>query len=170
MKKLATIILVSVTVLAAVANLGYAASDSATVKVSWTVNPQQSLKISSNYSTGNSDTVESDFNIPTPSNQELEGGHTIVKQDAVDLVATSNIDWEVQVKAKNSGLSTGEDGYTLAVRGMGTFKQVTTNSAAIASGEPGKHEFGVDYKVNYSEDFDTTENYVAELVYTITTA
>jgi len=169
MKKLATLILVSVTVLAIVANLGYAASDSATVEVSWTVNPQQSLTISSNYSTGNSDTVESDFNIPTPSNKELEGGHTIVKRDAIDLVATSNIDWEVQVKAKNSGLSTGEDGYTLAVKGMGTFKQVTRNAVAIASGKPGQREFGVDYKVNYDENFEPG-NHVAELVYTITTA
>ena len=169
MKKLATLILVSVTVLATVASLGYAASDSATVEVSWTVNPQQSLTISSNYSTGNSDTVESDFNIPTPSSEELEGGHTIVKQDAIDLVATSNIDWEVQVKAKNSGLSTGEDGYTLAVRGMGAFKQVKRNAVAIASGEPGQHEFGVDYKVNYDENFEPG-NHVAELIYTITTA
>ena len=169
MKKLATLILVSITVLATVAGLGYAASDSATVEVSWTVNPQQSLTISSNYSTGNSDTVESDFNIPTPSSEELEGGHTIVKQDAIDLVATSNIDWEVQVKAKNSGLATGEDGYTLAVRGMGPFKQVKRNAVAIARGEPGQHEFGVDYKVDYDENFEPG-NHVAELIYTITTA
>ena len=173
MKKLLTVILLVATVLVTVATLGFASSDSATVTVGWTINPQQSLQIKSNSTTGTSNSVESIFHIPAPSDTDLENGR-IIEENAIRLVATSNIDWAVQVKAKSPSLGTGKGGYRkpvsdLSVRGQGRFKQVSTGPVTIASGEPGRHEFGVDYKVQYDENYKSG-NYVAELIYTVSPA
>ncbi|MFB6290591.1 MAG: hypothetical protein ABEJ25_02545 [Candidatus Bipolaricaulia bacterium] len=166
MKKLLTVILISATVILTVATLGFATSDSATTTVSWTVNAQQSLQINSRQSTGTSDTVESNFNIPIPTQEDLKNGHSIIEENAIKLVATSNINWSVQVEANNASLARGADGYTLSVRGLRGFRQVKTHPVTIASGEPGRHVFGVDYKVIYNNNYKPG-NHVAELVYTI---
>lgn len=174
MKKLLTAILIAATVLVTVATLGFAASDSTTVTVNFSINAQQSLRIKSNPTNSSSDTVESVFHIPSPTDEELEEGQ-IIKENAIELVATSNIKWAVNVRARNSSLGTGKDGYSkpvsdLAVRGQeGDFKQVSTSPVNIAGGEPGEHEFGVDYKVNYDEDYKPG-NYKAELVFNISSA
>lgn len=169
MKKLTTIILISVTVLATVATLGFAASDSATVTVNFSVNAKQSLKIKSNPGSGNSNTVESTFHIPTPSDKDLKNGHTITREDVITLVATSNVDFELNVRANNSSLGMGKDGYRMYVRGQGEFKQVSTNPVTIADGEPGKHEFSVDHRVKYYENYEPG-NYEEKLVFNISSA
>ncbi len=173
MKKLFTVILFSATVFIAVATLGFAASDTATVTVGWTVNPQQSLQIKSNRTANTSTGVESTFHIPTPSNRNIEKSQ-VIEENALTLVTTSNIDWAVQVKAKSPTSGIGEEGYVkpvsdLSVRGEGNFKQISTNPVTIARGEPGQHEFGVDYKVQFDKDYKSG-NYVVKLIYTISPA
>ncbi len=49
------------------------------------------------------------------------------------------------------------------------FKQVNTSPTTIAEGQPGEFKFGVDYKVQYDEDYEEGD-YQARLVYTITVA
>lgn len=93
----------------------------------------------------------------------------------MELVARSNVAWEVQVKAENQYLGQSDNGNykkptsDLSIRGQGSFKQVSTSPTTIAEGQPGEFKFGVDYKVQYDEDYKEG-NYQARLVYTITTA
>lgn len=171
-KSLSTISVIALLVLA-FSTIGLAAEDSATVTVGWSINAQQSLSISSNSlsSDSSSKSVESVFNVPEPDKGDIERGY-IEKSNAVELVASSNVDWEVKVEAENSSMGTSKDGSfqkpvtDLSVRGRGDFKQVSTSPTTIAKGEPGEHKFGVDYKVQYDEDYKAGD-YKAELVYTI---
>ncbi len=156
-------------VLATVTSLGFAVSDSATVTINFSVNAQQSLKIKSNPGSGNSDTVESTFHIPAPSNKDLENGHTITREDVITLVATSNVDFELNVSSKNSSLGMGKDGYRMYVRGQGEFKPVSTNPVTIADGEPGEHEFSVDHRVKYDENYEPG-SHEEKLVFNISSA
>ncbi len=171
-KKLLSTVTV-VTLLLAVATLGFAAEDSASVTVGWTVNAKQSLSITSNRSPGSSNQVDSVFQVPEPSEQDLKRGY-IKEINAIELVASSNEPWAVQVEAESSSLGRGKDGYEkdvsdLFVRGQGGFRQLSTSPMTIASGPPGEYKFGVDYRVNYSQDYKPG-NYEAKLVYTITVA
>jgi hypothetical protein len=170
-KSLTTISVIALFVLT-VSTVGLAAEDSATVTVGWTINAQQSLSVSSNNSSSKS--VESVFNIPEPDQGDLERGY-IKRKNAVELVARSNVAWEVQVKAKDQYLGRSDSGNyrkptsDLSVRGQGSFEQVSTSPTTIAEGQPGEFKFGVDYKVQYDEDYEEGD-YKASLVYTITTA
>lgn len=171
MKKLLATISIITVLLLAVTTLGLAAEDSATVTVGWTVNARQSLYISSN-GPNSTESAESVFNIPEPTDEDIQRGY-IKKKNALRLVAVSNVAWEVQVRSENSVLGR-EDGFVkrisdLSIKGQGAYKQVSTSPTTIASGGPGEHEFGVDYKVNYGEDYKEGD-YQANLVYTISVA
>lgn len=174
-KKLLTTITVLAVLIFAISTLGLAAEDSATTTVSWTVNAQQSLYISSN-GPSSSAKAESIYNIPEPSQGDLKRGY-IKETNAVELVARSNIDWEVQVKAEDGYMGTSDSGSyrkpvsDLSVRGQESFgfQPVSTSPTIIAEGGPGEFKFGVDYKVNYDEDYKKG-NYKVNLVYTITVA
>lgn len=170
-----TLITISVIVLLVLAfsTLGLATEDSATVTIGWSINAQQSLSISSNTlsSDSSSKNVESVYRIPEPDQNDLKRGY-IKETNAVELVASSNVDWEVKVEAENSSIGRSNDDSfqkpvtDLSVNGRGNFKQVSTSPTTIAKGEPGEHKFGVDYKVQYDEDYKSGD-YKAELVYTI---
>ncbi|MFW6071763.1 MAG: hypothetical protein ACOC86_05195 [Candidatus Bipolaricaulota bacterium] len=171
-KTLTTISVIALVVLTA-STIGLAAEDSATVTVGWTINAQQSLTISSNGSSSSGKSVESVYDIPEPDDNDLQRGH-IREQNAVELVASSNVDWEVKVEAINQDLGTSDDGdYTkpvsdLSIRGQGSFKPVSANTpTTIAEGKPGEHKFGVDYQISYDEDEYEEGDYTAELEYTI---
>jgi len=177
MNKSLTTISVIVVLVLSITTLGLAAEDSATVTVGWTVNAQQSLSVSSNNLSSDSSSeksVESVFDIPEPTDNDLSRGY-IKKTNAVELVARSNVAWEVQVKAENKYLGTSDNGNykkpvsDLSIRGQGSFNQVSTSPTTIAEGQPGEFKFGVDYKVQYDEDYKEGD-YQARLVYTITTA
>jgi hypothetical protein len=171
-KSLTTISVIALLVLA-FSTVGLAADDSATVTVGWTINAQQSLSISSNTLSADSSskTVESVYQIPEPNQDDLDRGY-IKETNAVELVASSNVDWEVKVEAENEYMGESDKGNfkkpvtDLSVRGRGNFKEVSTSPTTIAKGEPGEHKFGVDYKVQYDEDYKSGD-YKAELVYTI---
>ena len=173
MKKLLTTISVLAVLLLTITTLGLAAQDSATTQVSWTVNANQSLHISSN-GAGSSKSVESTYSLPEPGNADLKRGY-IKEKNAIELVATSNVAYEVQVKAENSILGR-VNGYKkpvsdLSIKGKGSFKQISSDKpVTIASGQPGEHKFGVDYKVQYDKDEYVEGDYVAHLEYTITVA
>lgn len=170
MKKLLTSILVLVAFLLAFTTLGLAASDSAAVTVSFEVEAQQSLKITSNNSTlsssSTSTSVQHVFEIPEPADDDI-GGY-IQKDDVIELEASSNTERAVQVQAENSIVGSSKGNVSLSVAGLGDFKEVKPSPRTIASGEPGRHEFGVDYRVHYDEDYESGD-YEVNLTYTITT-
>ena len=171
MKKLLTSILVLVAFLLAFTTLGIAASDSATVSVSWTVKAQQSLKIVStnpslSSSSSSSTSVTSVLDVPEPNDEDI-GSH-IQKNDALKLEASSNTPWKVQVEAENSFLRSTNGYVDLSVRAQNGFEQVSTDPTTIARGQPGTHELGVDYRFNYDEDYESGD-YEIKLTYTITT-
>jgi hypothetical protein len=175
-KSLTAISVIAILVLS-LTTLGLAAEDSATVTVGWTINAQQSLSVSSNNLSSASSAskgVESVFNIPEPSKGDIKRGF-IKKENAVELVARSNVAWEVQVKTEDQYLGTSDNGNykkpssDLSIRGQGSFKPVSTSPTTIAEGQPGEFKFGVDYKVQYDENYEEGD-YQARLVYTITTA
>jgi len=170
MKKLLTSILVLVAFLIAFTTLGIAASDSATVSVSWTVKAQQSLKIVSTSptisSSSSSTSVTNILDVPEPNNDDI--GSYIQKNDAIELEASSNTPWKIQVEAENSFLRSTNGYVGLSVRAQNSFEQVNTDPTTIASGQPGTHQLGVDYRFNYDEDYETGD-YEIKLIYTITT-
>lgn len=175
-KSLTTISVIALFVLT-VSTVGLAAEDSSTVTVGWTINAQQSLSISSNSlssdSSSDGKSVESVYNVPEPSDGDFERGHRI-EENAVELVASSNVGWEIKVEADNSYMGT-VDGYRkpvtdLSIRGDGDFKQVGTTPTTIASGQPGEHKIGVDYKVQYDAEEYVEGDYEVNLEYTITVA
>ena len=177
MKKLLAFVSILAILLGTITILGSAAKDSATVTVGFTVAAHQSLQISSNSSSSNSSStsVESVYTIPDPNNDDLEKGY-IKEENALELVASSNIGWEVQVEAKNKYLGTSDNGKykkpisDLSVRGKGKFKQVSMDPITIAEGQPGTFNFGVDYKVQYDKTEYEKGNYEASLIYTITSS
>ncbi|MBS3765702.1 hypothetical protein KGY71_04190 [Candidatus Bipolaricaulota bacterium] len=142
----------------------------------WTINAQQSLSISSNNtlnSSSSDEKAESVYQIPEPTEGDFERGHRIEKS-AVELVASSNVGWEIKVEADSSYMGAVEDYQKpvtdLSIRGDGDFKQLGTTLTTIASGQPGEHKIGVDYKIQYDEDEYEEGDYEVDLEYTITVA
>jgi len=173
MNKFLTTISVLALFVLTISTIGLAAEDSATVTVGWTINAQQSLSISSNNTLNSSKkSVESVYKIPEPDQGDFKRGY-IKETNAVELVAASNVDWEVKVEAENEFMGESDEGNfkkpvtDLSVRGKGDFQKVSTSPTTIAEGEPGEHKFGVDYRVQYDEDEYEAGDYTAELVYTI---
>lgn len=170
MNKPLTSILVLAGFLLAFTTLGLAASDSATVTVSFEVEAQQSLRIiSSNSGLSSSSTstsVQHVFEIPEPDENEV--GSYRKENDVIELEASSNTEWIVQVNSENSILGSSNGNVNLFVAGQGNFKPVKPSPTTIASGDPGLHKFGVDYRVHYDEDYKSGD-YKVNLTYTITT-
>lgn len=149
------------------------ASDSATVTVSWTIKPFQSLSIAGNPS--NSKSVVSTYNVPDPTNADLNRGF-IEEENALTLLVVSNVDWEIHVKSLSNNMGTSFDGtYTKPLEdfelraGNGNYQPLTKSDQVLASGEHGKHKIGVDYKVNFHKNEYKDGNYQVKLLYTITT-
>ncbi len=150
-----------------------AASDSATVTVSWNIQPFVALSISSNST--ESRTVNSVYSVPKPTEDDLERGY-IEKKNAIKLVARSNTGWQVSVRALNSTMGTSFDGsYTKPIEdfklkvGNGGYLTLSTNDKVLVESRNGEHEIGVDYKINFDQYEYKSGNYQVELLYTITT-
>ncbi len=149
------------------------ASDSATVTVSWTIKPYQSLSIVGSPSKTKS--VFSTHNVPDPTNADLNRGF-IEEENAITLKAISNVDWEIYVKALSNDMGTSFDGtYTKSLEDFelraasGSYKPLANSDRLLARGEHGEHKVGVDYKVNFHPDRYKDGNYQVKLLYTITT-
>ncbi|MFP4647527.1 MAG: hypothetical protein ACOCZX_02045 [Candidatus Bipolaricaulota bacterium] len=176
MKKLISATFILTALLLAVAPFAFAAEDSASVTVSWAVNAQQSLRISSNGATSNSSSksVESVYEIPQPTDSQLERGF-VREKNALELEAASNVDWEVKVEAQDEFMDSNTD-YDkpvsdLSVQGMDGFNAVSHQQpTTIASGQAGERTIGVDYKVSYDEEKYVEGSYEVNLVYTISVA
>jgi hypothetical protein len=145
------------------------AEDFSIVNIGWQVVPFQSLSISN----ASAKTVSDTFIIPQPTPQDLKRGY-IEKENAIVLIAKSNVNWVINVRTPNSDMGVSFDGTYVKpisdfqLRAGGSYLTVSYHDQMLAKGPHGEHEIGVNYKVLFGEDH-RDGNYKITLIYTITT-
>jgi hypothetical protein len=147
---------------------------SSTVHVGWRVQSAQTLSILGADAPG-SPTVASAFVVPQPDSQDLERGF-IERRRALVLVARSNTPWTLSVRTDDPNMGTSFDGQhvkpisDLWVRAEGG-RYITVGNAdqVIASGPPGEHHVGVDYRVRFDRGTYREGYYRITVLYTIST-
>ena len=172
MKRYATVVLLIGAVLSLLTIGAFAASRSVTVTVSWRILPFQSLTIAGKGGAGTS--VVSHFDLRQPTAADLAAGY-IEDDDALTLVAASNIPWTVQVHAIEPNMGKSNDGtyvkplsdFLLRVNG-GRFFSIAQFDQPVASGERGVYKLTLDYRVKLDPTSYRPGNYGLTLVYTIT--
>ena len=144
----------------------------ATVTVTWTVLPFQSLSIAGEE--GSKTSVVSHFDLRAPTPADLAAGY-IEEDGALVLVAASNIPWTVKVHAVESNMGASYDGtYVkplsdfLLRANEGAFFPITQFDQTLASGTRGEYKLTIDYKVKLNSDSYRPGDYGLTLVYTIT--
>ena len=172
MKRYAAIFLLVGVILSGLTISAFAVSRSVTVTVSWRILPFQSLTIAGEGGTGTS--VVSHFNLRQPTAADLAAGY-IEDDDALTLVAASNIPWTVQVHAIEPNMGRSNDGtYVkplsdfLVRANNGRFFPIAQFDQPIASGGRGVYKLTLDYRVKLDPTSYRPGNYGLTLVYTIT--
>ncbi len=157
-----------------VASLPLMADDSATVKVGWTVESTQTLRIAGSDGPGDRQ-VASTFVMPAPSEADLARGH-MDRPDALRLEARSNTDWVVTARSERATMGTSHDGaYTKPIRDLqvradgGSYMPLSRERTIIARGTAGDETVGVDYRVNVDPAEYRPGDYRATVIYTIST-
>ncbi len=158
--------------LAAISSTAFASRTTATVEVSWTVLPFQSLSIAGD-SSGDA-AVYSRFGLRQPTEADFAVGY-VEERSALTLKAASNIPWTVQVHALESNMGSSNDGtytkpltdFSLRSNG-GSYSSITGFDQTLASGDTGEHTLVIDYKVDTEKETHRDGDYGLTLVYTIT--
>ncbi len=147
-------------------------SATATVTVSWTILPFQSLTIAGEGESGTS--VVSHFDLRTPTPADIAAGY-VEEDGAITLIAASNIPWTVKVHAVEGNMGESYDGtYVkplsdfLVRANDGEFFPITQFDQTLASGNRGEYKLTIDYKVLLDSDSYKPGDYGLTLVYTIT--
>ena len=151
-----------------------AASDSAGVRVGWTVVGSQTLSIAG--ADGPSGRrVASTFVVPDPSPSDLARGH-VDRDGALRLTARSNTPWIITARSERATMGTSDDGtYTKPIRDLhvradgGAYVPLSTEGQIIARGTAGAETVGVDYRVGFDADAHRPGTYRATVIYTIST-
>jgi len=147
---------------------------STTVQVGWRVLSTQVLSIlGSDGPEGPS--VASTFIVPQPTSEDLARGY-IERRRALVLVARSNTPWTISVRTDDEDMGRSFDGTyvkpitDLLVRAEGgPYLPISHQDQVIASGPPGEHQIGVDYRVLFDPKTHRDGNYHITVIYTIST-
>jgi len=156
--------------LAAISSSAFATGTTATVKVSFTVLPFQSLFIAGDDS--DDATVCSRFDLRQSSEADFAVGY-IEERSAMTLKAASDIPWTVKVRALESDSGTSDDGtyakpltdFSLCGNG-GPYSSITGSDQTLASSDTGEHTLVVDYKVDTEKGTHRDGDYGLTVVYT----
>lgn len=177
MNKLLTTISIIAVIIFAISILGLAAeaSDSTSHKIVIKIPVILKMSITSRGRTSSGETVVTRYDIPEPTDRELNQGY-VEKEDAASLAITANVDWKVTVRSEKSTLGRSEDGEyekpvsDLMVRCSGSsvgYQALSTSTSTIFEGEKGIFNRGLDYKTKFDKDKYKSGSYEATLIYTI---
>ena len=156
--------------LAAISSSAFATGATATVKVSFTVLPFQSLSIAGDDS-GDA-TVCSRFDLRQSSEADFAVGY-MEERSALTLKAASNIPWTVNVHALESGAATSADGtyakpltdFSLRSDG-GSSSSIAGSDQTLAGGDTGEYILVIDYNIDTEKGAHRDGDYGLTVVYT----
>ena len=156
--------------LAAISSSAFASGTTATVKVSFTVLPFQSLVIAGDDS-GDA-TVYSRFDLRQPSEANSAVGY-IEKKSALTLKAAGNIPWTVNVRALESDAGTSDDetynkflaDFSLRSDG-GSSSSIAGSDQTLAGGDTGEYILVIDYNIDTEKGAHRDGDYGLTVVYT----
>jgi len=150
------------------------ADNSGVTEVGWTVVPFATLALAGAGERAAGSTVTVSFTLPRPSAEDLARGYLEI-EDALTLVARSNVDWVILVRTPDPDLGRSYDGsytkplsdFQLRVAG-GDFLTISNADQTLSRGRRGEHELAIDYRVLLHPECYRPGDYGLKLIYTIT--